>query len=94
MVKQNEGWERELDDVIVQSCSVDGEKVFINHKVVKDYISSLLKTEREMADKMSDHVMMLLPMAKGYAYKDKIESNMKIIRKAEEALKEFEIENK
>ena len=43
-------------------------------------------------DKAKDHIMLLLPMAKGYAYPTNIKANLEMIENAEEFIKQMKLD--
>ena len=46
----------------------------------------LLKTEIDEVERLRDIIILILPMAKGYAYANKVSSNLEYIRVAESAV--------
>ena len=72
-IRQHGGWESSIDDIS------------------KAILSLINATEEQKGsdelDKAKDHIMFLLPMAKGYAYPKNIKANLEMIKNAEEFIK-------
>ena len=71
-------------NLLVDEIEAIADFILADRKNQEDKMRGMFEAEIE---KVKDHIMFLLPMAKGYAYPTNIKANLEMIENAEEFIK-------